>query len=128
MCYWEKLPASLMSLPALNDEAEESEYDEAIVEGAGNLLPLFGHAMQPENFSMYFGRIYPIIVSKLVSKLVTTIMSKQIYSYIPFVAFAAKAKKNEDLESQRAFVYGALSECFGALKVVRVLFSTHSVR
>ncbi|XP_037819285.1 importin-4 [Lucilia sericata] len=76
-----------------DDDAEESEYDEAIVEGAGNLLPLFGHAMQPEKFAMYFGRAYPIIVSKL-----------------------QKAKKNEELESQRAFVYGALAECFGALK------------
>lgn len=27
-----------------------------------------------------------------------------------------KAKKNEELESQRAFVYGALAECFAALK------------
>lgn len=76
-----------------DDDAEESEYDEAIVEGAGNLLPLFGHAMQPEKFAMYFGRVYPVIVSKL-----------------------QKAKKNEELESQRAFVYGALAECFGALK------------
>ncbi|XP_065362442.1 importin-4 [Calliphora vicina] len=76
-----------------DDDAEESEYDEAIVEGAGNLLPLFGHAMQPEKFAMYFGRVYPVIISKL-----------------------QKAKKNEELESQRAFVYGALAECFGALK------------
>lgn len=76
-----------------DDDAEESEYDEAIVEGAGNLLPLFGQAMQPEKFAMYFGRVYPVIVSKL-----------------------QKAKKNEELESQRAFVYGALAECFGALK------------
>lgn len=60
-----------------DDEAEESEYDEAIVEGAGNLLPLFGHAMQPEKFAMYFGRAYPIILSKLVSFF---IKNKKIFS------------------------------------------------
>ncbi|TMW53578.1 hypothetical protein DOY81_001342 [Sarcophaga bullata] len=76
-----------------DDDAEESEYDEAIVEGAGNLLPLLGQAMQPEKFALYFERAYPIIISKL-----------------------QKAKKNEELESQRAFVYGAIAECFGALK------------
>ncbi|XP_061389190.1 importin-4-like [Musca vetustissima] len=76
-----------------DEETEESEYEEAIVEAAGNLLPLFGHAMAPEKFALYFGRIYPIFLTKL-----------------------QKAKKNEDLESQRAFVYGALAECFDALK------------
>uniref|UniRef100_A0A1I8NQF8 Importin N-terminal domain-containing protein n=1 Tax=Stomoxys calcitrans TaxID=35570 RepID=A0A1I8NQF8_STOCA len=76
-----------------DEEAEESEYEEAIVEAAGNLLPLFGHAMAPEKFALYFGRVCPILLTKL-----------------------QKAKKNEDLESQRAFIYGALAECFGALK------------
>lgn len=50
-----------------DEETEESEYDEAIVEAAGNLLPLFGAALQPEQFAMYFGRVSPIIVNKLVS-------------------------------------------------------------
>lgn len=76
-----------------DEETEESEYDEALVEGAGNILPLFGHALPPEQFAMFFGRIYPIIVQKL-----------------------QKAKKSEELESQRAFAYGALAECFAPLQ------------
>lgn len=36
--------------------------------------------------------------------------------YLHFLFLQQKAKKNEDLESQRAFVYGALAECFSALK------------
>ncbi|XP_053955032.1 importin-4-like [Anastrepha ludens] len=76
-----------------DEDAEESEYDEAIVEGAGNMLPLLGAAMGPDQFRPYFERTYPIILQKL-----------------------QKAKKNEDLESQRAFAYGALAECFAPLQ------------
>ncbi|XP_017483237.1 PREDICTED: importin-4-like [Rhagoletis zephyria] len=76
-----------------DEDAEESEYDEAIVEGAGNMLPLLGAAMTPDQFRPYFERAYPIILQKL-----------------------QKAKKNEDLESQRAFAYGALAECFAPLQ------------
>uniref|UniRef100_A0A1A9UP14 26S proteasome non-ATPase regulatory subunit 5 n=1 Tax=Glossina austeni TaxID=7395 RepID=A0A1A9UP14_GLOAU len=76
-----------------DEETEESEYEEAIVESAGNLLPLFGLAMPPEQFAMYFGRVYPIIVAKL-----------------------QKAKRKQEFESQRAFAYGALAECFAALQ------------
>uniref|UniRef100_A0A1A9W4X5 Importin N-terminal domain-containing protein n=1 Tax=Glossina brevipalpis TaxID=37001 RepID=A0A1A9W4X5_9MUSC len=76
-----------------DEETEESEYEKATVESAGNLLPLFGLAMPPEQFVMYFSRVYPIIVSKL-----------------------QKAKRKEDFESQRAFAYGTLAECFAALQ------------
>nr|XP_036220173.1 importin-4 isoform X2 [Bactrocera oleae] len=75
-----------------DEDAEESEYDEAIVEGAGNMLPLLGAAMGADQFRPYFERTYPIVLQKL-----------------------QKAKKNEDLESQRAFAYGALAECFAPL-------------
>ncbi|XP_055909499.1 importin-4-like [Eupeodes corollae] len=76
-----------------DDENEESEYDEAIVESAGNIIPLFGKAMRPEQFAMFFGRVCPIILHKL-----------------------EKAKKNEDLESQRCFAYGCIAECFAPLQ------------
>lgn len=76
-----------------DDDADESEYDEAVIEGAGNILPLFGKALTPQQFAMFFGRIYPIIVKKL-----------------------QKAMKNEEMESQRSFSYGILSECFSPLQ------------
>ncbi|CAD7003293.1 unnamed protein product [Ceratitis capitata] len=76
-----------------DEDAEESEYDEAIVEGAGNMLPLLGGAMGPDEFRPYFERTFPIILQKL-----------------------QKARKNEDLDTQRAFAYGALAECFEPLQ------------
>lgn len=51
-----------------DEETEESEYEEAIVEAAGNLLPLFGQSMAPEKFALYFGRVITIFLAKLVSK------------------------------------------------------------
>lgn len=50
-----------------DDEQEESEYDEAIIEAAGNILPLLGLALTPEQFALYFGRICPVLVQKIVS-------------------------------------------------------------
>ncbi|XP_037939501.1 importin-4-like [Teleopsis dalmanni] len=72
---------------------EESEFDEAIIETGGNLLPLLGHAVQPHIFDIYFSRIHGVYLKKLL-----------------------KARKNKDLENQRAFIYGALAECFSPLK------------
>lgn len=73
------------------DEPEDSEYDEMLIENAGNLFPMFGLAIQPEQFSLYFGRIFNIFTNKL-----------------------NKAKRNDSSE-QRAFVYGALADSFKSL-------------
>lgn len=50
-----------------DEDQEESEYDEAIIEAAGNILPLFGKAMTVDTFAMLFGRIFPVIIQKIVS-------------------------------------------------------------
>lgn len=52
-----------------DEDQEESEYDEAIIEAAGNILPLFGKAMHVDMFAMLFGRIFPVIIKKIVSLL-----------------------------------------------------------
>ncbi|XP_055381935.1 importin-4-like [Condylostylus longicornis] len=75
------------------DDPEESEYDEAVVETAGNILPLFGRALQPDQFAVFFERISPIIIQKI-----------------------EKSKKNDyNGDSMRSFAYGALAECFQPL-------------
>ncbi|XP_064546298.1 importin-4-like [Drosophila montana] len=73
------------------DDAEDSEFDELLLENAGNLLPAFGKALAPDVFSMYFGRVYQYYLNKL-----------------------NKAKRN-DLSEQRTFVYGALADSFQSL-------------
>lgn len=82
-----------------DDEQEESEYDEAIIESAGNILPNFGHALSPDQFALYFGRICPTLVQKI-----------------------EKTKNKEELDSQRCFAYGALSECFSPLEKYTATF------
>lgn len=79
--------------PIVDDDEEESEFDEAIIETAGDILPRLGKAMAPQEFAMYFGRLYNYFMTKL-----------------------QKSKKNEDAESQRAVVIGVISECFAGLK------------
>lgn len=76
-----------------DEEVEDSEYDEAILEAAGDLLPRLGNAMTPQEFAMYFGRINTALVEKL-----------------------EKSKRNEDASSSRAFTIGVISECFKPLK------------
>lgn len=49
------------------DEDEDSEYDIAIMESAGEILPKFGKAMSPQEFFTYFSRVYPFFVGKIVS-------------------------------------------------------------
>lgn len=49
------------------DEDEESEYDIAIMETAGEILPKFGKAMSSQEFFAYFSRIFPFFVAKIVS-------------------------------------------------------------
>lgn len=76
------------------DETEESEYDEAIIEQAGDILPRLGLALNPVEFSQYFSQIFPYFIHKI-----------------------EKSKhKDESTDSQRAFAIGVLSECFEPLQ------------
>lgn len=76
------------------DDLEESEYDEAIVETAGNVLPLFGRALTPEQFNVFFDKIIRRIIQKI-----------------------ERSKKNEyNGDSMRSFAYGAIAECFEPLQ------------
>ncbi|XP_065084506.1 importin-4-like [Ochlerotatus camptorhynchus] len=78
----------------VEEEQEESEYDEAIIESAGDILPKFGRALPPAEFAVYFGRVWPYFIQKI-----------------------EKTKhKDETTDSQRAFAIGVLSECFSGLK------------
>jgi hypothetical protein len=49
------------------DEDEDSEYDIAILESAGEILPKFGKAMSNQEFFTYFSRVFPFFVGKIVS-------------------------------------------------------------
>lgn len=51
----------------VDDEQEESEYDEAILESAGEILPKFGKALTSQEFALYFGRISQFFVNRIVS-------------------------------------------------------------
>lgn len=79
--------------PVVDEEEEESEFDEAIIETAGDILPRFGRALPPQEFAMYFGRLFNYFMAKL-----------------------QKSKKNGDADSQHAFIIGIISECFSGLK------------
>jgi len=48
------------------EDAEDSESDEMLIETAFNLVPTLKNSVQPEAFSMFFGRIYQFFVQKLV--------------------------------------------------------------
>lgn len=76
-----------------DDEQDESEYDEALIEIAGDVLPKLGEALVPNEFALYFGRVWQLFATKI-----------------------EKTRNNEELESQRAFAFGALSECFRPLQ------------
>uniref|UniRef100_A0A182N9A5 Importin N-terminal domain-containing protein n=1 Tax=Anopheles dirus TaxID=7168 RepID=A0A182N9A5_9DIPT len=78
----------------VDEEQEESEYDEAILESAGDILPKFGRALPAEEFAVYFGRVWPYFIQKIEK-------TKQ---------------KDETTDSQRAFAIGVLAECFEGLK------------
>ncbi|XP_017080814.2 importin-4-like isoform X2 [Drosophila eugracilis] len=74
------------------EDTEDSEYEELLIENAANLLPMFGYTLQPESFSLYFGRLYQFYIQKL-----------------------AKAKK-QDMTEHRIYIYGSLADCFVSLK------------
>lgn len=48
------------------DDDEESEYDIAIMESAGEILPKFGKAMSSQEFFAYFSRLSPFFLGKIV--------------------------------------------------------------
>lgn len=76
-----------------DEDQEESEYDEALIEMAGDVLPKLGEALSPEKFALYFGRFWPTLAHKI-----------------------EKGSKNEELSAQRSFAFGTLSECFRPLQ------------
>lgn len=65
------------------EDQEESEYDEALIELAGDILPRLGEALTPDEFALYFGRICPILAKKI-----------------------EKSKHSEELSAQRSFAFG----------------------
>lgn len=48
------------------EETEESEYDEALIEIAGDIIPKFGSALSPDEFALYFGRVWTLLAKKIV--------------------------------------------------------------
>lgn len=75
------------------EENDQGEFYVALTELAGEVLPRLGAAMQPSEFALYFGRILPVILEKL-----------------------QKAKDNEELQSDRSFAFGTMSESFASLQ------------
>lgn len=65
-----KVSCQLYDEQAENDEQEESEYDEALIQSAGDVLPKFGAALSPDEFAPYFKQILPILESKIVRCLI----------------------------------------------------------
>lgn len=49
------------------DEVDESEYDEALIDIAGDIIPKFGAALSPDEFALYFGRVWSLLAKKIVS-------------------------------------------------------------
>lgn len=62
-----KVSCQLYDEQAEDDEQEESEYDEALIQVAGDVLPKFGAAMSPDEFAVYFKQVVPILANKIVS-------------------------------------------------------------
>ncbi|KAH8368847.1 hypothetical protein KR200_004424 [Drosophila serrata] len=75
-----------------DDDEEESENADMILENAANLVASFGFALDPQTFSLYFGRLFHFLTQKL-----------------------AKAKKNDQAE-HRAYIYGTLADSFQSLE------------
>lgn len=72
---------------------EDSEYSVALYELAGEVLPKFGSALQPQEFAFYFGRVLPLLLERL-----------------------HKAADSEDLQFDRSLVYGTISESVPVLQ------------
>ncbi|KAH8340398.1 hypothetical protein KR074_012207 [Drosophila pseudoananassae] len=78
------------------EDADESELEDSIIENSANLLPLLGHALEPKDFSAYFGRLYPLYIQRLSKKNSTTDM--------------------------RSFLFGTLADCFQTLGIWTVSY------
>ncbi|KAG5680978.1 hypothetical protein PVAND_010452 [Polypedilum vanderplanki] len=75
------------------DDEDESEYDIAILESAGEILPKFGKTMSNQEFYVYFERVSEFFAGKI-----------------------QKSKSRDELsQSQRAMAVGIVSECFEPL-------------
>lgn len=61
-----KVSCQLYDEQAEDDEQEESEYDEALIQVAGDVLPKFGAALSPDEFAVYFKQVVPILAAKIV--------------------------------------------------------------
>ncbi len=61
-----KVSCQLYDEQAEDDEQEESEYEEALIQTAGDVLPKFGAALSPDEFAEYFKQIAPILAAKIV--------------------------------------------------------------
>lgn len=73
------------------EESENSELDEMVIENAGNLFPLFGKAIGPELFAMYFGRMFQFYIHKLVGYPLDKYLDQQ--RLIPFFPLIEKGQE-----------------------------------
>lgn len=103
-----------------DDDDDESEYDVAIMEAAGDILPKFGRAMVSEEFQTYFARVFQFLLSKIVS-CHRNLSSVKHDFHIQFIETQLQHKtkgKDEVSESQRALAVGVISECFAPLGTI----------
>ncbi|KAK4877680.1 hypothetical protein RN001_010186 [Aquatica leii] len=70
------------------EEETEAEQDELLLEYAGDVIPKFGKAIQPDDFALYFPNILTLVGNRT---------------------------KKRNSESQRSFSYGTLAECMQPL-------------
>jgi importin-4 len=96
------------------DEDEDSEYDIAIMETAGEILPKFGKAMSSQEFFSYFSRVFPFFIGKIVSKTAKLCFQRFIVFFSSHLKQKSK-NKDEMSQSQRAMAVGVISECFAPL-------------
>lgn len=67
-----KVSCQLYDEQAEDDEQEESEYEEALIQVAGDVLPKFSAILSPDEFALYFKQIFPILAAKIVRYLIVT--------------------------------------------------------
>lgn len=107
-----KVTCQLSDEPGDDDELDQSEYDEALIQVAGDVIPKFGAALGPDEFAEYFKAVLPILAAKIVCPEKFCIRKTSTIENFLVLCPQEKSKDNEDLETQRGFAYGTLSECF----------------
>lgn len=50
----------------VNMDASEAEHDEMLIEYAGDIVPLLGKAMAPDDFVQYFRQLLPLFANRTV--------------------------------------------------------------